>query len=78
MTTEEDDSRWVTAMPALTHVTGETFNSRVVENGQGRMEGVLDLDEGGRLPIEIRLVKENDNWKILAYHVTGAGEKKAE
>jgi hypothetical protein len=60
----------LTNTPALVHVTDESFSSRTVNNGQGELVGTLNLEGGGKLPIEIRLVKENDDWKILAYHVT--------
>lgn len=71
-TSLDDFKAMLTNMPALTHVTGESFSSRTVTNGQGQLVGTLDLDGGGKLPIEIQLVKENDAWKILAYHVTSA------
>ena len=60
----------LTNNPGLTHVTDESFSSRETNNGQGQLVGTLDIEGGGKLPIEIRLVKENDEWKILAYHVT--------
>ena len=69
-TTSLDDFKtMLTNNPALTHVTDESFSSRTVDNGQGLLEGTLEIEGGGKLPIEIRLVKENDEWKILAYHV---------
>jgi hypothetical protein len=69
-TSLDDFKTMLVNTPALTHVTGESFSSRTVSNGQGQLEGTLDIEGGGKLPIEIRLVKENDAWKILAYHVT--------
>jgi len=68
-TSLDDFKAMLVNTPALTHVTGESFSSRTVTNGQGQLEGTLDIEGGGKLPIEIRLVKENDTWKILAYHV---------
>ena len=62
----------VAGNPGLAHVTGESFNTREWNNGQGHLEGVLELDGGGKLPIVVNLVKENDEWKILAYNATGA------
>jgi hypothetical protein len=73
-TSLEDFKKMLEGTPALTHVTGESFSTRNTENGQGRLEGVLELEGGGKLPIQIRLVKENDAWKILAYK-TSASEK---
>ena len=73
-TSLEDFKKMVTAMPALTHVTGESFSTRENNNGEGRLEGVLELEGGGKLPIAIRLVKENDAWKILAYQTNVNGK----
>lgn len=58
--------------PGLTHVTGESFSSRSYQNSQGHLEGMLELEGGGRIPIEVNLVKENGGWKILNYHVSAA------
>jgi hypothetical protein len=69
-TSLDDFKTMLTNTPALMHVTDESFSSRTYSNGQGQLEGTLDIEGGGKLPIEIRLVKENDTWKILAYHVT--------
>ena len=71
-TSLEDFKAMLAATPALNHVTGESYNSRELNNGQGSLQGTLELEGGGKLPIEIHLVKENDEWKILAYHVTPA------
>jgi len=69
-TSLDDFKAMLTNNPGLTHVTDESFSSRETNNGQGQLVGTLDIEGGGKLPIEIRLVKENDEWKILAYHVT--------
>jgi ribosomal protein S27AE len=69
-TSLDDFKTMLTNTPALVHVMDESFSSRTVNNGQGELVGTLNLEGGGKLPIEIRLVKENDEWKILAYHVT--------
>jgi hypothetical protein len=58
--------------PGLTHVTGESFSSRSYANSQGLLEGMLEIEGGGKIPIEVNLVKENGAWKILNYHVTAA------
>jgi hypothetical protein len=55
--------------PMLTHVVGGSFSSRSYTSGQGELIGELELEGGGRLPITVHLVKENDQWKILSYHV---------
>jgi hypothetical protein len=69
-TSLDDFKTMLTNTPALTRVTGQSFSSRTVDTAQGQLVGTLEIEGGGKLPIEIRLVKENDAWKILAYHVT--------
>jgi hypothetical protein len=69
---EADFKAMLERNPALTHVTGMSFSSRSYNGDQGTVEGTLNIDGGGKLPITVRLVKENDEWKILSYHVTPA------
>ena len=69
---EADFKAMIDRNPALRHVTGHSFSSRSFNDGQGTLEGSLELEGGGRLPITVRLVKENGQWKILSYHVTAA------
>jgi hypothetical protein len=57
---------------ALTHVTGESFSSRSYQDSQGHLKGMLEIEGGGKFPIEVNLVKENGAWKILSYHATSA------
>jgi len=61
----------LTNNPALTHVTGESFSDRSYQDSQGHLEGMLEIEGGGRLPIEVNLVKEESGWKILSYHAKG-------
>lgn len=69
---EADFKAMLERNPALTHVTGLSFSSRSYSGDQGQVEGTLELDGGGKLPISVRLVKENGTWKILSYHVTAS------
>ncbi|WP_025209134.1 DUF4878 domain-containing protein [Hippea sp. KM1] len=47
------------------HYSGYSFNVREVNaDGTGKLKGVLEFDDGSKLPITIRLIKENDQWKI--------------
>jgi len=58
--------------PMFTHIVGHTFTSRSWQNDQGLLQGTLQVEGGGTLPITIHLVKENDQWKILSYRVKPA------
>ena len=53
--------------PMFAHIVGHTFTNRSWENNQGLLEGTLEVEGGGTLPITVHLVKENDQWKILSY-----------
>lgn len=43
-----------------------SFNSNreASADGTGKLKGSIKFDDGSMIPIEIELVKENDNWKI--------------
>jgi len=66
-TSLDDFRKMLINVPALTKVTGESYSSREVNNGEGHLDGMLEIEGGGKLPIQVRLVKENGAWKILAY-----------
>ncbi len=53
----------------LTRVVGDSFSSRSFSGDQRELVGELSLEGGGKLPITVHLIKENDQWKILNYHV---------
>jgi hypothetical protein len=57
--------QFVNANPILTQVAEHSFSERKVENGIGYLSGKLITSSGGVQPIIVRLVKENDKWKIL-------------
>lgn len=69
---EADFKAMLERNPALTHVTGTSFSSRSYNGDQGSLEGTLAIDGSGKLPITVKLVKENGAWRILSYHVTPA------
>ena len=58
--------------PMFAHIVGHTFTNRSWKNNQGLLEGTLDVEGGGTLPITVHLVKENGQWKILSYRVEPA------
>lgn len=64
-TSLEDYTRFIEANPILSQITDHSFSQRAVENGIGTLSGKLTSSSGGVQPVEIKLVKENDEWKIL-------------
>ncbi len=72
-TSKEQFAAFVRAHPALRQVTGHSFTERSRENNIGSVKGTLTTRGGGVVPIEFRLVRENDEWKILGFQI-GGGE----
>lgn len=64
-TSFDDFRKFVENYPILTKIEEHTFSERKVENGVGYLSGKLITKDGGVQPVEYRLVKENDEWKIL-------------
>lgn len=65
-TSLEQFAAFVERYPVLKSISGHSFTTREIENGVGTLKGTLTTSDGGVVPIEFRLVKENDVWKILA------------
>ena len=63
------------AYPSLKNNAGHTFAKREIENGIATITGTLKSKDGAITPIEIKLVKEKEGWKILSLNLnqTGAG-----
>lgn len=58
------------ANPSLFDVKGFSFSNRSIDAATGTtLEGTATLRAGTEVPISFRLVKENDHWKIIAYHI---------
>lgn len=53
----------------LFRVTETTFNQRSVDTTSAKLEGTLKLEVGTEVPCKFDLVKENDAWKLLNYHI---------
>ncbi len=48
----------------LNEVTDTSWNSRSINNSQGRIEGTLTTKGRGKVPVVMELVSENDEWRI--------------
>lgn len=58
------------ANPSLFDVKDVSFSNRSIDAASGAtLEGTATLRAGTRVPISFRLVKENDKWKIISYHI---------
>lgn len=58
---------------ALNRYARAHWTSRSIENRLGRLEGTVQTQDGGEIPVKITLVKEGDVWKILAIDKVAAG-----
>ncbi len=57
--------------PSLFDVADTTFNQRSVDTGGARLAGTLHLRAGTDVPASFSLVRENDEWKLIAYQIGG-------
>ena len=70
-TTLEGFVAFIDAHPLLKEIEDHSFSSREIKNGVGHVSGKLTTGTGGVLPVEYRLVKENETWKILSIDLGG-------
>jgi hypothetical protein len=61
-----DFETFVKRYPALHRNADRSFNSRSFQGGSGEVKGTLTDDRGAVMPVQYRLVKENDVWRILS------------
>ncbi|MCB1479781.1 MAG: DUF4864 domain-containing protein [Rhodobiaceae bacterium] len=64
-TSIEQYAAFIDRYPVLKNIADYSFGERSIENGIGTLKGKLTTTDGGVVPIEFKLVKENDQWKIL-------------
>lgn len=50
-----------------------SWSSRSIENSQGRLEGTVTVRGGGRVPVELVFVKEDNAWRLLHISKAEAG-----
>jgi hypothetical protein len=61
-------------------VKDTTFNTRSVDLEGALLAGSLTLESGTSVPASFKLVKENGEWRLIAYHIgadAGAGQEAA-
>ena len=66
---EEDFAAAASANPTLFQVKDTTFSDRSVNLSSAKMAGTLTLVAGTEMPARFDLVRENDQWKLLNYHI---------
>lgn len=68
-TSLEEYRQFIEAYPILKNIDAIHVSERLVENNQGAVKGDLSDSTGKRVPILIQLIKEGDNWRILALNL---------
>jgi hypothetical protein len=59
----------VKATPSLFAIADSSFNERSIDIAGAKLAGTVTLKAGTRVPASFGLVKENDSWRILSYHI---------
>lgn len=54
----------------LFKVTDTTFTERSVDLNQAKLAGTLTLEGGTKMPASFQLVKENEEWRLIAYNIS--------
>lgn len=71
--TSDEELRAYLGRSALTRFREASWSSRSIQNDRGRLEGSVETEDGGSIPIELALVKERGVWKIYALRKPSAG-----
>jgi hypothetical protein len=59
----------VNANRHLFDVADTSFPSRSVDMNGAEFEGTVTLQSGTEVPCSFKLVRENDDWKLIAYNI---------
>lgn len=69
----DEFTTFVGQYPILREHASYSFANRSINNGVGELTGSLTSATGGVTPVQYRLVKENDAWKIIYINIGGQG-----
>lgn len=69
----EDFKKFIKKYPSLSNNESASFTTREIQNKEGTVKGTLKAKDGAVTPIEYRLIKENDQWKILFIRLQPTG-----
>lgn len=61
--------KFVENYPIMKSNVSSSFSERKVENNEGYAFGMLQAKDGAKATVEYKLIKENNNWKILSIHI---------
>ena len=50
-------------------ITHTSFSNRSIDISGAELSGTVTLKSGSKLPSTFKLIKENERWKLLGYHI---------
>lgn len=65
----EEFTKAVSGSPSLFAITDTSFTDRSIDTTSAKLSGSVTLKAGTTLPARFELVKENDAWKLIGYHL---------
>ena len=72
---QQDEGSFTAAIKdmGLDQVASARWNSRSIENNQGKLEGAVKLKTGQEIPIVMQLVHEDGVWRVLNIRLSQGG-----
>lgn len=50
-------------------ITHASFSNRSIDTAGAELSGTVTLKSGSKLPATFKLIEENEQWKLLGYHI---------
>ena len=69
---------YLDSYPSFKNNQSASWSSREINNDQGKLDGELKAADGGVTPLQVILVKENGEWRVLSFEATKTGVKTSE
>jgi hypothetical protein len=57
------------ANPQLFQIASTSFSNRSVDTTGAALSGTVTLTSGSKLPASFKLIKENDQWRLISYNI---------
>jgi hypothetical protein len=57
------------ATPSFYRVADISFSERSIDTSKATLKGTARLQAGTEVPVSFTLVREQDTWRLLAYHL---------
>lgn len=49
----------------LTEFTSASWSTRNIVNNEATLKGTVTTKKGGKIPLEVKLIRENGEWRVL-------------